>query len=87
MNQLSDKIASVAIDFHSRHGSYAIMLISDEISRAIGKCDWDMALHFQRVRYRYLRMERSGHLDAGTVPSAASNPNRFMANDQKSCAR
>jgi hypothetical protein len=52
-----DEIAIIAEDYFSRHKAHAFTLVDDRISMALGKCEWEEALKWYRVRHRIRRLQ------------------------------
>lgn len=69
----SDQIGRLVMDYYRRHGGRAPMMISDDVSRAIGRHDWEAARRLQRAKLRFERMEMAGYFDIrpdGTSPAS-----------------
>jgi len=50
-------IAVLAKRYFDRYGDHALMLVDDDISRAIGAGGWDDVLKWQRVKERLRRLQ------------------------------
>ena len=61
----SDIVGKEAIRYCAQFGAQARAHLSCDLSRAIGRHDWDHAHLLHRTDLRLLRMQRVGYLDYG----------------------
>jgi hypothetical protein len=56
-----DEIARLAKNYFRRHGTHALVLVEDNINRAIGNRRWDDVLKWSRVKRRIMRLDAVQH--------------------------
>lgn len=59
MIRMEDEVGQLAQRYRDQYGDRATVRLDDDISRAIGRTDWDECRRLQRARLRLRRVELS----------------------------